>query len=110
MLKKIITAVAISSFALSGGAALAAGKSKRQKAQARGTAQIPVCYKRLGTIAIVEPENRWRVSYELGSPEALIKTYVARCGCFGLVDRGQGLASRAGETALGDSGDLQRRS
>src|SRR5690606_40921029 len=70
-------------FALSGGAALAAGKSKGQKAQERGTAQIPVCYKRLGTIAIVEPENRWWVSYELGSPEALIKTYVARSGCFG---------------------------
>ena len=110
MLKKIITAVAISSFALSGGAALAAGKSKGQKAQDRGTAQIPVCYKRLGTIAIVEPENRWWVSYELGSPEALIKTYVARSGCFGLVDRGQGLASRAVERALSDSGELQRGS
>lgn len=110
MLKKVITAIAISAFAISGGTAMAAGKSKGQKAQDRGTAEIPVCYKKLGTIAIVEPENRWWVSYELGSPEALIKTFVARSGCFGLVDRGRGLASRAVERALGDSGELQRGS
>lgn len=110
MLKKIITAIAVSSIALSGGTALAAGKSKGQKAQERGVAEIPVCYKKLGTIAIVEPENRWWVSYKLGSPEALIKTFVARSGCFGLVDRGRGLASRAVERALADSGELQRGS
>jgi len=110
MLKKIITALAVSSLALSGGAAMAAGKSKGQKAQERGAAQIPTCYKKLGTIAIVEPENRWWVSYRLGSPEALIKTFVVRSGCFGLVDRGRGLASRAVERALADSGELQRGS
>ena len=110
MLKKIITAIAISSIALTGGTALAAGKSKGQKAQERAAAEIPVCYKKLGTIAIVEPENRWWVSYRLGSPEALIKTFVARSGCFGLVDRGRGLASRAIERALADSGELQRGS
>jgi curli biogenesis system outer membrane secretion channel CsgG len=110
MLKEIITAIAVSSFALSGGAAMAAGKSKGQKAQDRGVAQIPTCYKKLGTIAIVEPENRWWYSYKLGSPEALIKTFVMRSGCFGLVDRGRGLASRAVERALADSGELQRGS
>ncbi|MEH6757624.1 MAG: CsgG/HfaB family protein [Parasphingorhabdus sp.] len=110
MLKKIITAIAVSSIALSGGSAMAAGKSKGQQAQEKGAAAIPVCYKKLGTIAIVEPENRWWTSYELGSPEALIKTFVARSGCFGLVDRGQGLASRAVERALADSGELQRGS
>ena len=110
MLKKIITTIAISSIALTGGTALAAGKSKGQQAQDRGVAQIPVCYRKLGTIAIVEPEDRWWVRYELGSPEALIKTFVARSGCFGMVDRGRGLASRAVERALGDSGELQHGS
>ncbi len=110
MLNKFITAIAVSSLALSGGAAMAAGKSKGQKAQERGAAQIPVCTKKLGTIAIVEPDNRWWHSYKLGSPEALIKTFVARSGCFGLVDRGRGLASRAIERALADSGELQRGS
>ncbi|QTD56687.1 CsgG/HfaB family protein [Parasphingorhabdus cellanae] len=110
MIKKLITVIAVSSVALSGGTALAAGKSKGQKAQERGVAEIPVCYKKLGTIAIVEPEQRWWVSYKLGSPEALIKTFVARSGCFGLVDRGRGLASRAVERALADSGELQRGS
>lgn len=110
MLKKFITALAVSSIALTGGTALAAGKSKGQKAQERGAAAIPVCTRKLGTIAIVEPENRWWYRYELGSPEALIKTFVARSGCFGLVDRGRGLASRAVERALADSGELQRGS
>ena len=110
MLKKIITAVAVSSFALTGGTAIAAGKSKGQKAQDRGAAAIPVCTVKLGTIAVVEPEVKWWRSYKIGSPEALIKTFVARSGCFGLVDRGQGLAARAVERALADDGELQRGS
>jgi len=110
MLKKLITATAIASVALTSGSALAAGRSKGQKAQDRGAAEIPRCYKKLGTIAIVEPEVKWWRSYKIGSPEALIKTFVARSGCFGLVDRGRGLASRAVERALADSGELQRGS
>lgn len=87
-----------------------ADRSKGQKAQDKGVAQIPVCTRKLGTIAVLEPENQWWRSYKLGSPEALIKTFVMRSGCFGLVDRGSGLAARAVERALGDSGELQRGS
>jgi hypothetical protein len=43
-------------------------------------------------------------------PEAIIKIFVAKSGCFGLVDRGKGLASRNIERALADSGELQRGS
>lgn len=110
MLKKIISALAISAIALTSGTAMAQSRSKGQKAQDRGVAEIPTCYKRLGTIAIVEPEVQWWRSYKIGSPEALIKTFVSRSGCFGLVDRGRGLASRAVERALADSGELQRGS
>tara|TARA_R110002033_G_scaffold14779_2_gene42815 strand:- start:1 stop:768 length:768 start_codon:yes stop_codon:yes gene_type:complete len=110
MLKKFLTIAAVSSLALTGGTAMAAGKSKGQKAQDRATAQIPVCTVKLGTIAVVEPEVKWWRSYKIGSPEALIKTFVQRSGCFGLVDRGSGLAARAVERALGDDGELQRGS
>src|SRR3546814_8805026 len=44
------------------------------------------------------------------SPEAIIKVFVMKSGCFGLVDRGKGLANRNIERALADSGELQRGS
>jgi len=90
--------------------AFAADKSSGRKAQEKGTAEIPVCGKRLGTIAVVEPDNNWWQSLGLGSPEAIIKVFIMKSGCFGLVDRGKGLASRAVERALADSGELQTNS
>src|SRR6185369_12512850 len=47
-----------------------ADASSGRKAQEKGEAQIPVCTKRLGTIAVVEPDNNWWQSLGLGSPEA----------------------------------------
>ena len=90
--------------------ALAQGMSSGKKAQRKAEAEIPRCTKRLGTIAIVEPETKWWSELGLSSPEAVIKLFVAQSGCFGLVDRGGGLAARAVERALGDSGELQRGS
>ena len=87
-----------------------ADASSGRKAQEKGEAQIPVCTKRLGTIAVVEPDNNWWQSLGLGSPEAIIKVFVMKSGCFGLVDRGKGLASRNIERALADSGELQANS
>jgi curli biogenesis system outer membrane secretion channel CsgG len=85
-------------------------RSSAKKAQDRNLAEIPVCTKRLGTLAVVEPERRWWTELGLSNPEALIKFFVMKSGCFGLVDRGGGLAARAVERALGDSGELQRGS
>ena len=85
-------------------------KSSAKKAQDKGTAEIPVCTKRLGTLAIVEPETKWWTQLGLSNPEAIIKFFVMKSGCFGLVDRGGGLAARAVERALGDDGELQRGS
>jgi curli biogenesis system outer membrane secretion channel CsgG len=90
--------------------AFAADPSSGRKLQTKGTAEIPICTKRLGTIAVVEPDNNWWQQLGLGSPEAIIKVFVAKSGCFGLVDRGKGLASRNIERALADSGELQRGS
>ncbi|MBA3897495.1 MAG: penicillin-binding protein activator LpoB [Sphingomonadaceae bacterium] len=68
---------------------------------------IPVCTRRLGTVAIVEPDNQWWREYNLGSPEAIIKIFVQQSGCFGLVNRGRSMASRNMERAMADSGELQ---
>jgi curli biogenesis system outer membrane secretion channel CsgG len=85
-------------------------RSSAKKAQDKGVADIPVCTKRLGTIAIVEPETKWWSELGVSSPEAIIKFFVMKSGCFGLVDRGGGLAARAVERALGDAGELQQGS
>jgi curli biogenesis system outer membrane secretion channel CsgG len=87
--------------------AAAADRSSGRKAQEKGVAQIPTCTKKLGTIAIVEPDNNWWQGLGLGSPEAVLKLFVMKSGCFGLVDRNKGLASRNIERALADNGELQ---
>lgn len=89
---------------------VAQAKSSGRKAQDKAEAEIPICPKRLGTVAIVEPDNNWWQALGLGSPEAVIKMFVMKSGCFGLVDRNKGLASRNIERALADSGELQQNS
>ena len=83
------------------------GASSARRAQERAEQQIPTCTKRLGTIAIVEPDNQWWREYNLGSPEAIIKVFVQQSGCFGLVNRGRSMQSRAVERAMADQGELQ---
>ena len=72
--------------------------------------EIPRCSHRLGTVAVVEPERNWWSEYHLGSPEALIKIFVMRSGCFGLVDRGKGMAAIERERALAGGGELRQGS
>jgi len=84
-----------------------ASPSSGRQDQVRGMAQIPVCTRRLGTLAIVEPERQWWRELNLGSPEAILKIFVQRSGCFGLVNRGRSMQSRAMERALADNGELQ---
>jgi len=69
-----------------------------------------VCNRRLGTIAIVEPENQWWREFNLGSPEAVLKVFIQRSGCFGIVNRGGAMRSRAMERALAEQGELQQGS
>jgi outer membrane lipoprotein SlyB len=69
--------------------------------------EIPTCDKKIGTLAVTEPQNRWWVQYNLESPEALIKVYVSRSKCFTLVDRGKGLAAAEAERGLAASGEMR---
>jgi curli biogenesis system outer membrane secretion channel CsgG len=71
------------------------------------SAEIPVCVKKLGTIAVMEPETDWWREAGLGSPEALIKVFVRKSACFTLVDRGKGMQAMQAERSLAASGDLR---
>ena len=84
--------------------------SSGKQAQTKGEMQIPRCAKRIGTVAIVEPDTQWWRDYNLGSPENILKVFVQQSGCFGLVNRGRAMQSRAMERAMADSGELQRGS
>lgn len=81
--------------------------SSGHQAQEKKQMEIPHCTKRLGTVAIVEPDTQWWRELSLGSPEAIIKMFVQQSGCFGLVNRGRSMASRNIERAMADSGELQ---
>ncbi|HEY4531021.1 MAG TPA: CsgG/HfaB family protein [Luteimonas sp.] len=71
-------------------------------------ADVPMCSRSLGTIAVVEPTgHNWWTGQRLPSPAALIKVYVNRSRCFTLVDRGTGMQAMQAERALAGSGELR---
>jgi len=111
--KKFVLALAAGATALALTTAANAqsnSKSSARQQQEKGTQDIPRCNRNLGTVAIVEPDNQWWREYNLGSPEAILRIFVQRSGCFTLVNRGRSMENRAMERALADSGELQRGS
>src|SRR5690349_379320 len=74
---------------------------------AQKQAEIPNCTHKLGTLAVREPQNNWWRGLGLESPEALIKVFVMKSGCFTLLDRGAGFEMAQQERALASGGDLQ---
>lgn len=104
-----LTAVATAAFLVPSATASAEnpGQSSARKAQSQGTAEIPRCTKRLGTVAIVEPDDQWWREFNLGSPEAILRVFVQKSGCFTLVNRGRSMQNRAMERALAEDGELQ---
>src|SRR5262245_8272878 len=69
--------------------------------------EIPTCDNKIGTLSVVEPENKWWVALNLESPEALIIVFVSKSKCFTLLDRGKGLQAAQGERALAASGETR---
>ncbi|NOT33032.1 MAG: peptidoglycan-binding protein [Candidatus Eisenbacteria bacterium] len=88
-------------------AAVMAATSSIALAKEQKEPTIPVCDKKIGTLSVVEPENKWWTQYNLESPEALIKVFVAQSKCFTLVDRGKGLAAAQKERALASGGEMR---
>src|SRR5580704_359727 len=77
---------------------------------AQKQAEIPTCTHKLGTLAVQEPQNNWWRGLGLESPEALIKVFVMKSGCFTLLDRGAGFQAAQQERALASGGQLQQGS
>jgi len=86
---------------------VALGMSAAAGAKDKPPPEIPKCDKRVGTLAVTEPEVRWWQELGLESPEALIKVFVSQSNCFTLVDRGKGLEAAQKERALAGGGDLR---
>ncbi|HUE65925.1 MAG TPA: SH3 domain-containing protein [Rhizomicrobium sp.] len=74
---------------------------------AQKQAEIPTCTHKVGALAIHAPQNNWWTALGLESPEALLKVFVMKSGCFTLVDRGAGFAMAQQERALAAGGTLQ---
>jgi len=74
---------------------------------AQAKAEIPNCTRKIGALAIREPQTRWWEGLGLESPEALLKVFVMKSGCFTLVDRGKGFELAQQERALAAGGTLQ---
>ena len=87
----------------------AQAESIREKTD-RKEGDIPACSRNLGTIAVHEPQNNWWGGLGLESPEALLKVFVRKSGCFTLVDRGKGFEMIQQERALASGGQLQQGS
>ena len=108
-MKKLVWTTLALAAAFTSAPALADASSGR-KLQAKGTQAIPVCSRNLGTVAIIEPDKQWWRELSLGSPEAILRVFVQKSGCFTLVNRGRSLQNSAMERALAEQGELQRGS
>ncbi len=86
------------------------GSSSASEQRAKNEATMPHCPRPIGSAAIVEPDHNWWQQIQLQSPEALIKLFVVKSGCFTIVDRGRGFALAERERALASNGDLRRGS
>jgi curli biogenesis system outer membrane secretion channel CsgG len=79
-----------------------------EKQRAAKTAELPTCAKPIGTLGISDPETRWWEGLGLGSPEALLRIYAQKSGCFRLVNRSQrGMAAMQQERALAAAGEMR---
>ncbi len=107
MRNRAVTACLSLIVAVSGAMPAAADPSSGRQAQSRGMQDIPHCTRKLGSVAIVEPDNQWWTALGLGSPQAILKVFIQQSGCFTLVNRGAAMQSRSMERAMADSGELQ---
>jgi curli biogenesis system outer membrane secretion channel CsgG len=84
-------------------------KESAEDTRAKKQAELPVCSKSLGTMALSEPETRWWGDLGLGSPEALIRVFVQKSKCFKLVNRSaRGMEAMSRERDLAAGGELRR--
>ena len=113
-MRKVISAALMAGMAITPVAVSAqrlAKPSGAQKLQDATANDVPHCYKKLGTLSIVDGDDpRGWTQYSLAPPQKLLKVLVQRSGCFNLVDRGTGLQAAQRERDIGGGLGLQRGS
>lgn len=109
LLGTAMLAASVTIAALPAAAQIKAGrKGSIEEQRGKKVAELPTCPKPIGTMGISEPENRWWMDLGLGSPEALLRVYAQKSGCFRLVNRSQrGMAAMQQERALAASGETR---
>src|SRR5262249_20763665 len=98
-------AVSVSILVVAGGAGAATpyGMDKRGPSNSMTPDDLPHCDRPLGVAAVKEPDRQWWTELGLSSPEAVIKAFALKSGCFRMVDRNAGLAMRNQEAGLNAS-------
>lgn len=74
------------------------------------TKQLERCDQKLGTLAVVEPQDFIMKSlsqYSLPSPTQMIRVVIQQSGCFAVVERGVGMQNLMQERSLADGGQLR---
>jgi curli biogenesis system outer membrane secretion channel CsgG len=106
---RLAAAAGLAVLAVPAAAQIDAGrKGGIEKQRAAKTAELPTCPKPIGTMGISDPENRWWEGLGLGNPEALLRIYAQKSGCFRLVNRSQrGMAAMQTERSLAASGEMR---
>lgn len=77
---------------------------------ANATKSIERCSKKLGTLAVVEPQDfmmKSLAALSLPSPTQMIRLVVQQSGCFAVVERGLGMQNVMQERALQQGGELR---
>lgn len=95
---------------LGGGGSLIQG-SAGEVGNAEGAVALESCDQPLGTLALVERQDRFALAqYGLESPVPLLRLLAAQSGCFAVVERGQALSGMMQERDLATQGLLQQGS
>ena len=73
---------------------------------------VESCPKKMGVIAVAEPQNGWGYlqQYGLGSPAAIIRMMIQKSNCFDVVERGQGMQNIQQERQLAAAGEMRQES
>lgn len=94
---------------LGGGSSMATGSAGAAGNQGEST-QLFRCARPIGTAALLEPENRYYMSYGLTSPVPVLRLLMAQSNCFRVVDRGRASSALQRERQMARGGELQKGS
>ena len=94
---------------LGGGSSMVTGSAGAAGSQG-DSGQLFRCARPIGTAALLEPEDRYYMSYGLTSPVPVLRLLMAQSNCFRVVDRGRASSALQRERQMARGGELQKGS